>query len=48
MKQMLLLLVFLSVSCLSGVSRAENFKVGVIVPLSGAIAEYGVATKNGF
>lgn len=32
---------------LSSIVEAENIKVGVILPLTGPIAEYGVASRNG-
>ncbi len=43
-------LIFSTIIALSSILVAEEtppFKVGVIAPLSGALAEYGIASKNG-
>lgn len=45
-KSLLLFYSFISVF-IAAISLAEPFKVGISLPLSGAGAEYGAATKNG-
>ena len=49
MKTILLIVIFASFVAQPAFAETDNaFKVGVILPLSGPLAEYGVAASNGF
>lgn len=48
MKIKKIFIVLILILLTNSISLAENIKIGIILPLSGLLSEYGISSKNGF